>query len=342
MKKKSLILMLVLALVFTLVTGCSQKQEPQTTPEQSAPVTPAEENKETDYPTKPITINVGFSAGGSSDVMVRLMANTLEKYIGQPVVVVNKPGAGGWVVWEELAKSVKPDGYTIALVNSPNISLGAYDDVNPRSYTIDDFDLLANQVTDYSVLAIRNDETRFTDLPSLIEFAKSNTVLSACSALGIISDDASVTEYFNMNEDTDFQIIQTAGAKDSETMFISGNSDILVANIGDILTAHNSGNYKVIAVFAPERVELLKDVPTAKELGYDLMMFSARGYALPKGVDPAIRTKIVEALKSAINDPAVKDKLDELGAVTDYKEGQEYYDFLKSNIDNSKQIYGIK
>ncbi len=341
MKKRFLCLMLVLSMVFTVATGCSQGQEAQQS-QQPQSEQPAAGGSADAYPTKPITVNVGFSAGGSSDVMVRLLANTMEKYIGQPIVVVNKPGAGGWVVWEELVKSVKPDGYTFALVNSPNISLGAYDDVNPRSYTIDDFDLLANQVTDYSVLAIRNDETRFTDLPSLIKYAKNNTVLSACSALGIISDDASVTEYFNMNEGTDFQIIQTAGAKDSETMFISGNSDILVANIGDILTAHNSGNYKVIAVFAPERVELLKDVPTAKELGYDLYMFSARGYALPKGVDPAIRAKLLEALKSAINDPAVKDKLDELGAVTDYKEGQEYYDFLKSNIENSKQIYGIQ
>lgn len=340
MKKRFLCLMLVLSMVFTVATGCSQGQEAQQ-PQSEQPAT-AGGSADIDYPTKPITVNVGFSAGGSSDVMVRLLANTMEKYIGQPIVVVNKPGAGGWVVWEELVKSVKPDGYTFALVNSPNISLGAYDDVNPRSYTIDDFDLLCNQVTDYSVLCIRNDETRFTDLPSLIEYAKNNTVLSACSALGIISDDASVTEYFNMNEGTDFQIIQTAGAKDSETMFISGNSDILVANIGDILTAHNSGNYKVIAVFAPERVDLLKDVPTAKELGYDLYMFSARGYALPKGVDPAIRAKLLEALKSAINDPAVKDKLAELGAVTDYKEGQEYYDFLKSNIENSKQIYGIQ
>ncbi len=342
MKKRFLCLMLVLSMVFTVATGCSQGQEAQQSQQPQSEQPAAGGSADIVYPTKPITVNVGFSAGGSSDVMVRLLANTMEKYIGQPIVVVNKPGAGGWVVWEELVKSVKPDGYTFALVNSPNISLGAYDDVNPRSYTIDDFDLLANQVTDYSVLAIRNDETRFTDLPSLIEYAKNNTVLSACSALGIISDDASVTEYFNMNEGTDFQIIQTAGAKDSETMFISGNSDILVANIGDILTAHNSGNYKVIAVFAPERVDLLKDVPTAKELGYDLYMFSARGYALPKGVDPAIRAKLLEALKSAINDPAVKDKLAELGAVTDYKEGQEYYDFLKSNIENSKQIYGIQ
>ena len=333
MKKKYLCLVIALSIVFAFATGCSQKGS------EAKSETGGSTNN---YPTKPITINVGFSAGGSSDVMVRLMASAMEKYIGQPVVVVNKPGAGGFVVWEELAKSVKPDGYTFALINTPNLTLGSYDTVNPRTLTIDDFDLLANQVSDYSVLCLRNDETRFSDLPSLIEYAKNNTVLSASSSQGIISDDATVTEYFNINEGTDFQIIQTAGAKDNETMFLSKNSDILVGNIGDVLSAYKSGNYKVIAVFAPERVDLLKDVPTAKEMGFDFYMFSARGYALPKGVDPAIKAKLLEALKSAINDPAVKDKLSEMGAVTDYKEGQEYYDFLINNIDNSKQIYGIK
>ena len=347
MKKRFLAVLLVIVMLVTFASGCTQK-----TPEKPASTdTPApgsnslEENKSTeiDYPKKPITLMLGFSAGGSSDVMVRILANTMEKYIGKPVVVVNKPGAGGWVCWEELAKSVKPDGYTFSLINSPNISLGAYDTVNPRTLTIEDFDLLANQVTDYSVIAIRKDESRFTDLASLVEYAKNNTMLSACSATGIISDDATVTEYLNMYYDTDFQVIQTAGAKDSETMFLSGNSDILVANIGDILPQYKNGEYKIIAVFSPERVDLMPDVPTAKESGFgDILMYSARGYALPKGVDPAIREILLDALKKSINDPEVKDKLLELGAVTDFKEGQEYYDFLNSNIENSKKIYGIE
>jgi len=340
MKKKSIALILVLALVLTFATGCSQKAEVSQT--QSGQAAQTESGNKIDYPTKPITINVGFSAGGSSDVMVRLTASVLEKYLGQPVVVVNKPGAAGFIVWEEMAKSVKPDGYTFALINTPHIILGAYDPVNPRSVTIDDFDILCNQVTDYNVICIRNDETRFSDLPSLIEYAKKNTVLTASSAVGIVSDDATIVEYFNMNEGTDFQIIQTGGAKDNETMFLAKDSDILVGNIGDVLTAYKNGTYKVIAVFAPERVDLIKDVPTAKELGYDFYMFSARGYALPKGVDPAIKEKLLDALKKAINDPQVKDKLAEMGAVTDYKEGQEYYDFLIDNMELSKKIYGIQ
>lgn len=341
MLKKFLSIILVLTLIVTFTTACSKKEEPQN----ASPAEPKETKTSStgNYPNKPITINLGFSAGGSSDVMVRAFANAMEKYIGQPVVVVNKPGAGGWVCWEEMVKSVKPDGYTFALINTPNITAGAYDEANPRPYTIDDFDLLANQVTDSSVIAIRNDESRFTDLPSLVEYAKENTLLVASSSVGIMSDDATVAEYFNMNHGTDFQIVQTGGAKDNETMFISGDTDVLNANIADVLTAYKNGDYKVIAIFSPKRSDLLPDVPTASEMGFpDFYMFSARGYALPKGVDPSIKEKLLEALRSAIKDPEVINKLNELGAQTDYMEGQEYYDFLKTNIDNSKKIYGIK
>ncbi|MGI6114220.1 MAG: tripartite tricarboxylate transporter substrate binding protein [Mahellales bacterium] len=342
MLRRILSLLLVLTLIFTFTTACSTKEDPQgVSSEKQEEV--ASETSTGDYPNKPITLVLGYSAGGSSDVMVRILANTLEKYIGQPIVVVNKPGAGGWVCWEEVIKSVKPDGYTFALINTPNLTLGAYDEANPRQYTIDDFDLLCNHVTDSSVIAIRNDESRFSDLPSLVEYAKKNTLLVAASAVGIMSDDATVAEYFNMYHGTDIQIVQTGGAKENETMFLAGDTDILIANIADVRTAHINGDYKVIAVFAPERSELLPDVPTAAEQGFsDFYMFSARGYALPKGVDPSIKEKLLDALRGAIHDPEVKNKLDEIGAQTDYKDGQEYYDFLKANIDMSKKIYGIE
>jgi tripartite-type tricarboxylate transporter receptor subunit TctC len=126
-------------------------------------------------------------------------------------------------------------------------------------------------------------------------------------------------------------------------MFLSVDTDVLASNIGDILPQYKNGDYKVIAVFAPERVDLMPDVPTAKELGFgDIAMYSARGYALPKGVDPAVREILMDALKQAINDPEVVNKLKELGAQTHFVEGQEYHDFLLQNITNSKQIYGVQ
>lgn len=334
--KRKIILCIVFILALSLMTGCSQGSIDTNSPNEV-------QSAADDYPNKPISMVLSASAGGSTDVMGRILAKKLEEQLGQPVVVVNKPGAGSWICWEYIVEEAKPDGYTFTNIATPYNNLGAFDPVNPRKYTIDDFDYLANQVTDYNVIGIRNDEDRFNDLASLIEYAKNETLIVAGSAVGILSDDATVVEYFNKNFETKFDMIQTDGAKDTETMFLSKTSDILVANIADVFTAYRSKNYKIIALFAPERSGLMPDVPTASEEGFeDFYMYSARGWGFPKGVDPSIREKFMDALKNAINDPEMKGKLLEQGAETHYIEGQQYYDFLKSNIDISKQIYDIE
>jgi tripartite-type tricarboxylate transporter receptor subunit TctC len=349
MNKKILVVFVMLVLVI-FVTGCSQATTKAETPEpNSINETPEpgtidkEKSAADDYPNRPITMMLTSSAGGSTDVMGRLLAAKLEEILETPVVVVNKPGAGGWLCLNYIVEEAAPDGYTFVNIATPYNNLGAYDPVNPRKYTIEDFDYLANQVIDYNVIGIRNDETRFNDLDSLIEYAKQETLIIAASGTGVLSDDATVIEYFNKNFDTKFEIVQTEGAKDSETMFISGNSDVLVANVADVLSAYQGDRYKIITYFGPERSELLPDVPTAAEQGVeDFYMYSARGWAFPKGVDPAIREKFVDALRTAINDPEMKEKLIELGAETHYMEGQEYYDFLKKNIEISKEVFDIE
>ena len=103
--KKLVCVLMVSVLLGVILAGCSGKSP-------SAPQKAAESN----YPNKPITLIVPYSAGGSSDVGARLMAKRLEKELGQPVVVENVPGAAGWMGWSKLSKA-KPDGYTLSLMN---------------------------------------------------------------------------------------------------------------------------------------------------------------------------------------------------------------------------------
>ena len=110
------------------------------------------------WPDKTITLLCGYSAGGSSDLGCRYLAEALREELGQPVVVENVPGSGSWLAWNQLLQTTDKDGYTFALVNLSAL-YGHYDETNPRQYTIDDFELLANHVIDYQVLCIRNDET---------------------------------------------------------------------------------------------------------------------------------------------------------------------------------------
>ena len=295
-----------------------------------------------EYPDKPITLYCGYSAGGSSDLLCRILAAKLQEKIGQTIVVEDKTGGGGWVLWTEMIKNVAPDGYTFCLINTPNYSLGMYDATNPREYAYDALDVLCNEVSDYDVIAIRADEDRYTDFASLVEYAKTHELFYGSSANGIMSDDGTIGERLNMEMGCQLFPITTGGAKENETFLLNKSTDVLIGNISDVLNGMNAGTFKVVCVFAPERVELIPDVPTCIEMGGTIIGSSDRGYALPKGVDPAIREKLYNALVEAINDPETIKQLEDIGAATNFVPQEEYPAFIEKNIATAKAAYGIE
>ena len=180
--KKLISVLLVLAMVLSLA-ACGSSSVPASSAAPAAPTASGNASgsapaSKGEWPSKAITLLCGYSAGGSSDLGCRYVAEALKKDLGVPVVVENVPGSGSWLAWNQLLQNTDPDGYTFALVNL-SAMYGHYDETNPRETTIDDFELLANHVIDYQVLAIRNDETRFTDYASLVEYAKTNPLILA-------------------------------------------------------------------------------------------------------------------------------------------------------------------
>lgn len=295
------------------------------------------------YPTKPIKLLCGYAAGGSSDILCRILAENLGKKLDQAVVVENITGAGGWVMWNHLIKQTEPDGYTFALVNTPNYNMGKYDPANPREYDLTAIDLLANHVSDYNVIAIRPEETRFKDFASLIEYAKANEMLVGASAVGIMNDDSTIAERLNRDLGSRIQTVTTTGAKDNETFLLNGSTDILIANVSDVLTGMNAGTLKVLCVFAPNRVDLIADVPTCEELGFGpIVGSSSRGYGLPCGVDPIIREKLYNALEETIKAPETVKALQAIGAVTHFVGQGDYQAFLEHNTETTLAIFGIE
>lgn len=295
------------------------------------------------YPSKPIKLLCGYSAGGSSDILCRILAENLRERIGQPVVVENITGGGGWVMWNQLIKQTAADGYTFALMNTPNYNMGKYDAANPREYDLTAVDLLANHVSDYNVIAIRVDENRYTDFASLVEYAKNNVLLSGASAVGIMNDDSTIVERMNKEMGTQIQTVTTSGAKDNETFLLNRSTDILVANVSDVLTGMKGGTLKVLCVFAPERVSLIPDVPTCEELGFGKIIgSSSRGYGLPHGVDPVIREKLYNALAETIQAPETIKALEDISAETNFIGGTDYQAFLESETDTTLAIFGVE
>jgi tripartite-type tricarboxylate transporter receptor subunit TctC len=324
-------------MLLTLVlAGCGEKQTGESTANEAASA--SQTSSDDSWPSKPITLICGYSAGGSSDLGSRYVAAALEKELGQPVVVENVPGSGSWVAWNQLLHNTPTDGYTFGLVNL-NILYGEYDSENPREEGVDDFELLANHVIDYQVIAIRDDETRFSDFESLIAYSKDHDLLLAVPSVGINSGDSTVATYLTNNFGSQITMVPVDGAADAAAMFLAGDVDFLSANVGDVI---GQDGYKVIVCFSDERSKYLPDVPTAIETGVcDYVSFSARGYAYMKGVDPAIVQKMTEALATAFDDEEYQANMENMGAELKLYTGTEYTDLLNSQLDERLDVWGL-
>ena len=139
------------------------------------------------YKGKNVTMIVPWVAGGGSDNGARLLVPYLEKELGCTITVTNPSGGSGWVGWNQLLKA-KPDGLTVSMINTPPIIAGYLNPAMKRKNTLKDFKFIANHVTDDNVIAINKDEKRFSDMKSMVEYAKTHEL--TCGTTGIGSDDS--------------------------------------------------------------------------------------------------------------------------------------------------------
>lgn len=326
------LLMVSLLVVFSIgLTACGKSDAP------------AQKDAKEKFPNRAITVYVNYAAGGSSDLGARALMAVVEKDLGVPVTIVNKPGAGGWVGWAEVLKA-KPDGYTISLINTPNLITGYLDPRQNRKDNIESFALIANHVTDPGAIAIRNDEKRYTNIKELIEYAKQNQVTT--TSTGMAGDDHIAALKFNKKYGTKFEAVHLKGAGESVTSVIGGHVDVMFANVGDVTTLHKSKEVKVLAVMSEKRSPLLPDVPTLKELGYDgVVSSSARGFAAPKGTDPAVVAVLGAAIEKAMKNPDHIKKMEEMGLQLDFQNKDSLYKSLKveeKDMIELKELLGWK
>lgn len=301
--------------------------------------TTAGDDKKDGYPEQPITLIVSFAAGGGMDTGARLLAPYLEKELGVPVTVVNKPGAGGWIGWSELANA-EPDGYTIGYLGTPNIITGYLDPRQARKENLDSFSLIASHLTDPGIIAIRNDEKRFKNVKELMEYAKENEVTITTTGVG--SDDHIAALKLNEAFGTKFIPVHTEGSAKEVTNVLGGHVDVLFANVVDVINLQKNGDINVIAVMSEERSPFFEEVPTLKENGYEGVLSSAsRGFAAPKGIDKEKLKVLSDAFEKAITNEEHIKKQAESGLDVDYKGSKGYEEDLKGIEQELIDIKGL-
>jgi tripartite-type tricarboxylate transporter receptor subunit TctC len=290
-----------------------------------------------DYPTRPIQFMVAFPPGGSSDIGARVVASIAEKELGQPIVVVNKGGAGGQVGWTELVRQ-RPDGYYIGLINLPATNTVILDPERKALFTEKDFTPVINQVLDPGVIWVKGDSP-FKSVKDLIDAATKAPSTIRAATTGILSDDhLAILMTEEAAPGAVFRIVHLEGGASQFKEGMAGNIDVAFDNVGSIMPRVKSGEVRALAVMDEARSKFLPDVPTMKELGYPTVISSStRGIAAPKDTPAPIVAKLRDVLKKAMETPDHVKKLEDQGLAIKIMVGDEYAKYFADTHAKAKK-----
>jgi len=264
------------------------------------------------YPVKPVHLIVPFPAGGATDILSRALSTELGRKLGQPVVVDNKPGAGGTIGALAAAKAV-PDGYTLLLTTSSTHSIGAA--LNPRMpYNAEaDFTPIVYVASSPQLLVVPNSSPAKT-LREFIDYARKNPgrLNYASSGNGTISNLS--TEVFKQQSGTFLVHIPYRGTGLAMPDLISGKVDLLIDSLISGMPHVRDGRVRALAVTSPKRTSLAPELPTVAEVlpGYESVNWF--GIYGPRGLPADIVVKVNQAANVALTSAEVKDRFARLGA----------------------------
>ena len=285
----------------------------------SAASVSAQAQSQGDWPNKPITILMGFPAGSGVDVIARMLQPSLEKSLGQRLVIDYKPGAGGNVASEVVARA-QPDGYTFLL------GTAATHGVNPALYPKLSFDVEADftpisTLVDVSnVLTINPDVIDVKTVKEFIDKVKASPGKYNYASTGNGTGTHLAFAEFNFKAGLDMVHVPYKGGPDAIQAVLKGDVCCIFNQVQTVLQHSKAGKVRLLGVTTRKRVAAIPDVPTIDEAGLpgyeSYTWFAIFG---PKGVDPAIAKKFNAAIKVALDDPETQKKLAELGNTPRYE-----------------------
>jgi len=296
------------------------------------------------YPSRAITIISPFPPGGASEVVTRPLAAAMEPLIKQPLVIETKAGAAGQVGAQVVA-TAKPDGYTLL---SHITSISGFAEVDrlfgrPVKFTNADFIPIARVVADPCVLIV-NDRQPYKTLQELVEDARKRPNQIIFSSSGLYGALHIPLALFAMAAGgLKMRHLPTAGGGPALTALLGNNSQVLASSISAALAQIKAGKARPLAMFGAERAKSLPDVPTMKELGYNVEYYLWVGLFAPKGTSDTIITYLRDNIKKAAHSPQFATALTNLGqdlAYLDQPEFKAFWDADTKRIEEAVRQIG--
>ncbi len=288
-------------------------------------------------PTKDVRVIVAYKAGSGTDTGARLLMNHAKKYVGQTLVIENKPGADGKIGWTELAKA-KPDGYTLGFINLPTYTTLC----QQKGSNFDENSIIpiCNHLTETSVVVVRAN-SKFKTLNQLVEYARLHPGELKCSTNGVQASNHTAAQLLAQSAKFDYTAVPYGGTADQLLALRQGEVDFSCAKVADVakLIKGEHPELRVLGIFGEKRDPSMKDVPTLGELGYYGKWYgSARALVVPKGTPVNIVKFYEDAFSKALHDKDVVDAHLKAGLAIDYKDSQELGKLIHDQLDFCKNV----
>jgi tripartite-type tricarboxylate transporter receptor subunit TctC len=294
------------------------------------------------YPTRSIRLLVGFAAGGATDVTFRKLGELASRQLGQPIIIENKPGAGATLAPSTMAKTERPDGYTIAaatagLLRYPYMQKVDWDPIK-------DFTWIAG-LGGYSFALAVNADSPLKSVNDLLVYAKENPGKVTIATAGAGTTMHLLAEALAGMAGIEITHVGYRGSSEAGTAVLGGHTMAMVDAVGTILPHSESGKMRVLLSFDAQPTDWLRGVPTAKSLGYDLVYPAPYGLVGPKDMPAPIVDKLYQAFRAAAESDEYRKLLETLKQTEwhrgprDYEQwAREFYVSERSLVDRAKLL----
>ena len=343
----------VLASAALATAGCSQAASPPApttapAPKPAATAIPAEPTKapasaqptaapapKVSFPEKgkPITLIVPYTAGGSVDIAARVLAPALEKELGTPVQVVNRPEAGAQVGTTELARA-KPDGYTLGYTVLPTTITLYLDPERKAVFSRKDFAPVAMHVIDPGVVGVKADSP-YKTMQDFVNAAKAKPGAIKIAVTGVMGPSHLDVLQTQALTGAQFAVVHFDGGAPGLTAMLGGHVDAKYGNIGDFLPQMKSGNIRILGIMDTQENKFLPGVKTMESQGIKQYSAVSRGVSAPAGTPKEIVDAISGAIKKIIASNEHKAKMQEMGQTLRYMDPAEfgkYWDDVEAQV----------
>jgi len=288
---------------------------------------------QSNFPSRPIKLICPWPAGGSTDAVMRAIAESASRILNNPVIIENKGGAGGMLGPNELV-SAKPDGYTLSqlpmgILRIPHMQKTLFDPLADFTYVA--------CLTGYTFGIVVRSDSPIKSIKDLVDYAKANPGKFTYGSTGNGTTPHLAVEEFAMK----------AGIKLQHVPF-KGNAEGMQAILGGHIMSHSdatgwgphveAGTCRLLATYGSKRTKRWPNIPTLNELGYDTVSDSPFGVGAPKGMDPAITRKLHDTFKATLEDPKVLASFEKYDQSVIYMNTEDYTKYARETFPKEKKL----